>query len=179
MGSGSWNATKPHDPPPGRGFTEGVYPSFAYGTHVVEVEVDQTTGQTKVIGFTACHDIGRAINPMAAEGQIEGGIAQALGSGLWEEMIVEDGVIANPNFVDYRLPTILDVPPIAVSLVEEPDPVGPFGAKGIGEHPILGPGPALINAIADATGAQMAEIPVSPERLFDRMQADATTRKLS
>lgn len=169
VGVGSWNATKPHDPPVGGGFTEGLYPSFAYGTHVVEVEVDPDTGQTTVLNYTACHDIGKAINPMAAEGQIEGGVAQALGSGLWEEMLVTDGVIQNPNFVDYRLPTILDVPPIAVSLVEEPDVLGPFGAKGIGEHPILGPGPALVNAIADATGVQMSEIPVTPERLHNRL----------
>jgi CO/xanthine dehydrogenase Mo-binding subunit len=171
IGVGTWNASKPHDPPLGRGFTEGVYPSFAYGTHVVEVEVDPDTGQTRVLNYTACHDIGRAINPMAAEGQIEGGITQALGSGLWEEMIVKEGVIVNPNFVDYRMPTMLDTPPIDVSLIEEPDRLGPFGAKGIGEHPILGPGPALVNAIADATGAQLSEIPVTPERLYDQMQA--------
>jgi CO/xanthine dehydrogenase Mo-binding subunit len=172
VGVGLWNASKPHDPPLGRGFPEGRYPSFAFGTHVVEIEVDPDTGQTKVLSYTACHDIGRAINPMAAEGQIEGGITQALGSGLWEEMMVTDGVIQNPNFVDYRIPTILDVPPIEVSLIEEPDALGPFGAKGIGEHPILGPGPALVNAIADATGAQMNEIPVSPERLYNKMHAD-------
>jgi CO/xanthine dehydrogenase Mo-binding subunit len=106
---------------------------------------------------------------MGAEGQIEGGIAQGLGGGLWEEMIVRDGVIENPNFVDYRLPTMLDTPPIHVSLVEDPDPIGPFGAKGIGEHPILGPAPALANAIADATGVRITEIPVTPERLHSLM----------
>jgi CO/xanthine dehydrogenase Mo-binding subunit len=169
VGTGLWNATQPHETMPGRGFTEGIYPSFAYGTHVVEIEVDPDTGQTKVLNYTACHDIGRAINPMAAEGQIEGGISQGLGAGLWEEMTLTDGVIENPNFVDYRLPTILDTPPIDVSLIEEPDPIGPFGAKGIGEHPILGPGPAVANAIADVAGVHVTRIPVSPERLYALM----------
>jgi xanthine dehydrogenase molybdenum-binding subunit len=169
IGRGVWNATKPHDSTIGRGFTEGQSSGFGFGTHVVEVEVDPDTGQTKVLSYTACHDIGRAINPMGVEGQIEGGIAQGLGGGLWEEMMVSDGVIENPNFVDYRLPTILDTPPIHVSLIEEPDPIGPFGAKGIGEHPILAPAPALANAIADATGVTVTEIPVTPERLHALM----------
>jgi CO/xanthine dehydrogenase Mo-binding subunit len=173
VGRGVWNATIPHNPKIGRGFTEGQSSGFGFGTHVVEVEVDPDTGQTKVLNYTACHDIGRAINPMGAEGQIEGGIAQGLGGGLWEEMIVRDGVIENPNFVDYRLPTMLDTPPIHVSLVEDPDPIGPFGAKGIGEHPILGPAPALANAIADATGVRITEIPVTPERLHSLMHGVA------
>ncbi len=169
VGKGLWNATTSHDQRVGRGFTEGQSAGFGFGTHVVEVEVDPDTGQTKVLNYTACHDIGRAINPMGVEGQIEGGIAQGLGGGLWEEMIVMDGVIVNPNFVDYHVPTMLDTPPIQVSLVEDPDPVGPFGAKGIGEHPILGPAPAVANAIADATGVRITEIPVTPERLHALM----------
>jgi len=169
IGTGSWHSTRPAEKPAGRGFAEPWKASFGVGTHVVEVEVDPDTGQTRVLNYTACHDIGRTINPMGAEGQIEGGVAQGLGGGLWEEMMVRDGVIQNPNLVDYRLPTILDTPPIQVSFVEEPDPSGPFGAKGIGEHPILGPAPAVANAIADATGVSVTEIPVSPERLYTLM----------
>ncbi len=170
VGISSWNATKPHDPPLGGGFSEEAFPAFGYGTHVVEVEVDPDTGQTKVLNYTACHDVGRAINPMGVEGQIEGGIAQGLGGGLWEEIMLTDGIIENPSLVDYRLPTILDVPPIEVSLIEDPDPLGPFGAKGVGEHPILGPAPAVANAIGDATGVHVTQIPVTPERLYTMMR---------
>jgi CO/xanthine dehydrogenase Mo-binding subunit len=173
IGVGSWRASKPHDPRVGLGYTEEWSSGYAFGTHVAEVEVDPDTGQVRVVNYTACHDVGRAINPMGVEGQIEGGIVQGLGGGLWEEMIIVDGEIKNPNFVDYHLPTMLDAPPIRVSLVEEPDPIGPFGAKGIGEHPIHGPAPAVANAIADATGVSIAQIPISPERLYMLMQ-DAT-----
>jgi CO/xanthine dehydrogenase Mo-binding subunit len=173
VGTGSWVASKPHNPDIGLGYTEEWSSGYAFATHVAEVEVDPDTGQTRVINYTACHDVGRAINPMAVEGQIEGGVAQGLGGGLWEEMIIEGGTIRNPNFVDYHLPTILDTPPIQVSLVEEPDPIGPFGAKGIGEHPIHGPAPAVANAISDATGVRITQIPVSPERLYDLMHGDA------
>jgi CO/xanthine dehydrogenase Mo-binding subunit len=172
LGVGSWHASKPHNPEIGVGYTEEWSSGYAFGTHVAEVEVDPDTGQVRVLNYTACHDVGRAINPMAVEGQIEGGIAQGLGGGLWEEMIIEGGTIRNPNFVDYHLPTILDTPPIQVSLVEEPDPIGPFGAKGIGEHPIHGPAPAVANAISDATGVRITQIPVSPERLYDLMHGD-------
>ena len=106
---------------------------------------------------------------MALEGQIEGAIAQGLGGCLFEEMIVEDGRIQNPNFVDYHLPTILDAPTIHTSIIEIPDAKGPFGAKGIGEHPILGPGPAIANAVADAAGVAITEIPITPERLVNAM----------
>ena len=131
--------------------------------------MDPDTGETTVLNYTACHDVGRAINPMGTEGQIEGGVGQGLGAGLWEELRISDGTIRNPNFVDYQLPTILDTPPIDVSLVEIPDPRGPFGAKGVGEHPILGPGPAVANAIGDAVGVHVSEIPVTPERLYRLM----------
>jgi len=169
VGAGSWFAYRHHDTPAGGGLAEGEYPSYGFGTHVAEVEIDPDTGQIQVIGYTACHDVGRAINPMALEGQIEGAIAQGLGGCLFEEMIVEDGRIRNPNFVDYHLPTILDAPIIHTSIIEIPDAKGPFGAKGIGEHPILGPGPAIANAVADAAGVAITEIPITPERLFNAM----------
>ena len=126
-----------------------------------------------VLDYTACHDVGQAINPMALEGQIEGAIAQGIGGSLWEEMLVVDGRILNPNFVDYRLPTILDMPRVRVSTVEIPDALGPFGAKGIGEHPILGPGPAITNAVADAAGISINQIPITPERLTTAIDAAA------
>ncbi|MDJ0924720.1 MAG: xanthine dehydrogenase family protein molybdopterin-binding subunit [Acidimicrobiia bacterium] len=174
VGAGSWHASKPHDPQIGSGYTEEWSSGYAFATHVAEVEVDPDTGQTRVVDYTACHDVGRAINPMAVEGQIEGGVAQGLGAGLWEEMIIDTGTIRNPNFVDYHMPTILDTPPIRVSLVQEPDPIGPFGAKGVGEHPIHGPAPAVANAIADATGVRITEIPVTPERLYELMHGESS-----
>lgn len=165
VGVGSWFGSGRHDEPVGEGFAEELYPTFGFGTHVAEVEIDPDTGQVTVLDYTACHDVGRAINPMALEGQIEGGISQGLGGALWEEMLVSGGKIQNPNFVDYRLPTILDMPRVRTSIVEVPDALGPFGAKGIGEHPILGPGPAIANAVFDAAGVAMNEIPITPEKL--------------
>jgi len=173
VGIGSWSAYRHHDQPVGGGFGEGLYPTFGFGTHVAEVEIDPDTGQVSVLDYTACHDVGKAINPVALEGQIEGAVAQGLGGALWEEMLVSDGRILNANFVDYRLPTILDMPRVQISLIEVPDALGPFGAKGIGEHPILGPGPAIANAIADASGLRLNQIPVTPERLVNAIDASA------
>jgi CO/xanthine dehydrogenase Mo-binding subunit len=170
LGHGRWIGETPFEEKVGEGYPEGPYPTWAYGTHVVEVEVDPDTGQTKVLNFTACHDVGRALNPKGLEGQVEGGVVQGIGYGLYEEMIMRDGVLQNPNMVDYKIPTSLDVPRIESSFVEVPDAKGPFGAKGIGEHPILGPAPALINAIEDATGVALREIPASVERLYYAMR---------
>ncbi len=171
IGVGSWSAYGHHDEPIGGGFAEGLYPTFGFGTHIAEVEIDPQTGQVTILGYTASHDVGKAINPMALVGQIEGAIAQGLGGSLWEEVMIEDGRILNPNLVDYRLPTILDMPRIKTSLIEVPDALGPFGAKGIGEHPILGPGPAIANAVADAAGIAITQIPITPQRLATAIAA--------
>lgn len=173
VGLGSWMGSKPHDEPVEGGFAEGTYPTFAFGTHVAEVEIDPDTGQVATVGYTACHDVGKAINPLALEGQIEGGITQGLGGSLWEEILITNGKIKNPNFVDYRLSTTLDTPAIAIDLVEQPDQLGSFGARGVGEHPIVGPGPAIANAVAAVAGVDITQIPVTPERLttaIDRAQ---------
>jgi CO/xanthine dehydrogenase Mo-binding subunit len=140
--------------------------TFLFGTHVAEVEVDVETGKTRVLNFTACHDVGKALNPAGVIGQIEGGLVQGIGSGLYEELQVEQGQIVNPSFADYRIPTALDTPPITALYDEAPDSTGPFGAKGIGEPPIMPPAPAIANAIFDATGVRVCEIPITPERLF-------------
>lgn len=171
IGVGSWHASRHHDEPVGGGSAEGIYPTFGFGTHVAEVEIDPDTGQVTILDYTACHDVGKAINPVALEGQIEGAIAQGLGGGLWEEILVSDGRILNPSFTDYRIPTIMDVPRMRISLVEVPDALGPFGAKGIGEHPILGPGPSVANAISDAANISINRIPVTAERLAKGMDA--------
>lgn len=166
LGSGSWLAAGPFAQPVGDGYAQGPVGTFLFGTHVAEVEVDVETGKTRVLNFTACHDVGKALNPAGVIGQIEGGLVQGIGCSLYEELQVEQGHIANPSFADYRIPTALDTPPIKALYDESPDPTGPFGAKGIGEPPIMPPAPAIANAIFDATGVRVLEIPITPERLF-------------
>ena len=166
IGSGSWLAAGAFPQAVGEGYGAGPLGTFLFGTHVAEVEVDPETGQTQVLRYTACHDAGTVINPIGIEGQIEGGVAQGIGSALFEESQVNAGRILNANFADYRLPTALDVPEITVACVQEPDPTGPFGAKGIGETPIMAVAPAIANAILDATGVAACTIPITPERLY-------------
>jgi CO/xanthine dehydrogenase Mo-binding subunit len=172
IGSGSWLAAGASFPEPvGAGYGAGPLGTFLFGTHVAEVEVDPETGQTRVLRYTACHDAGTVINPDGLAGQIEGGVVQGIGSALYEESQVVGGRILNANFADYRLPTVLDVPEITVACVEVPDPTGPFGAKGIGETPIMPVAPAIANAILDATGVAMNAIPITAERLHAALGA--------
>jgi CO/xanthine dehydrogenase Mo-binding subunit len=138
----------------------------AFAAQVAEVEVDPKTGQVKVLKFWAAHDLGRAINPMFAEGQIEGGIAQGIGFALTEHLVRHKGETLNPNFRDYKLPTALDVPPIETILVESNDPNGPFGAKAAGE-PTSNPTPgAIANAVCDAVGIRIKSLPITPEKVL-------------
>ncbi len=141
-------------------------PTFAFACQVVELEVDTLTGQVKIIKVTAAHDTGRTINPMMAEGQIEGSVLQGLGYALTEECVEQEGNLLNPNFADYKIWTALDSPSYDVILIESIDPDGPFGAKGIGE-PGLVPMPAAVaNAIYHATGVRFKQLPLNQERIF-------------
>lgn len=141
--------------------------AFTFGAQVVEVEVDEVTGKVDVVEAWCAHDVGRAINPGAVEGQIQGGFVQGLGYALTEEMVWDGGRLINPNFQDYKIPCSLDVPfEINALIVEEPDPLHPFGAKGIGEPPLIGAAAAIPNAIAAATGVRVRRLPVSPERML-------------
>ena len=134
------------------------------------MQVDPNTGHVTVIDFVAAHDVGRAINPMATEGQIRGGVTQGLGWTLMENMAYEDGRLINPHFVDYIVPSALDVPEIKPILVEPIEPNGPYGAKGIGE-PALNPTMAAItNAIYNATGIRVKTLPVSPEKILAELK---------
>ena len=143
-----------------------ISPAYPFACQIAEVEVDPNTGQVTVTNFVAAHDVGRAINPMATEGQIRGGVTQGLGWTLMEDMAYENGKIINPDFVDYIVPSALDVPDIKPILVEPIEPNGPYGAKGIGE-PALNPTMAAItNAIYNATGVRIKKLPVSPEKLL-------------
>jgi len=124
------------------------------------------TGQVKIIKVTAAHDTGRTINPMMAEGQIEGSILQGLGYALSEECVEQEGNLLNSNFADYKIWTAMDTPPFEVILIESIDPEGPFGAKGIGE-PGLVPLPAAVaNAVYHATGVRFKQLPLNQERIF-------------
>jgi CO/xanthine dehydrogenase Mo-binding subunit len=147
-----------------------ISPAYPFGCQIAEVEVDPDTGQVSVTNFVAAHDVGRAINPMATIGQIQGGIAQGLGWTLMENMAYEDGKMINADFVDYIVPSCFDIPDIKAILVEPIEPNGPYGAKGIGE-PALNPTMAAItNAIYDATGVRIKELPVNPQKLLAQIQ---------
>ena len=143
----------------------GVY---TFGAQIVEVEVDETTGKVEVAQVWSAHDVGRAINPGAVEGQIQGGVVQALGYSLFEEMVWDGGRLVNPSFMDYKIPGALDVPSrISNSIIiENPELTHPFGAKGIGEPPIVGVAPAVANAVSHATGVRVRRLPVTPERVL-------------
>ncbi|HWK67719.1 MAG TPA: molybdopterin cofactor-binding domain-containing protein [Rhizobiaceae bacterium] len=143
------------------------YAVYGYGAQIAEIEVDMSLGTVKLIKVTAAHDVGKAINPILAEGQIEGGIAQGIGMALMEEYVPG----RTENLHDYLIPTIGDVPPIETILVEVPDPEGPFGAKGLGEHVLIPTAPAILNAIRHATGVLVAKVPATPSRVLAAIHA--------
>ncbi len=147
--------------------------TYLFGAHVSQVLVDIETGEVKVERHIACHDVGKAINPQAVRGQITGGVAQGIGMALMEEVISKKGRILNGNFTDYILPTIKDVPHVECIVLENTDPGGPFGARGVGEPPLIGAVPAVLGAIQDATGTAPNILPCTPERVW-RMLQDGT-----
>ncbi len=142
------------------------YALYGFGAQMVELEVDLTLGTTRLLKITAAHDLGRAINPTLARGQIEGGIAQGIGMALMEEYLPG----RTDNLHDYLIPTTSDVPPIESLLIEVPDPEGPYGAKGLGEHTLIPTTPAILNAIRHATGVVATRLPLLPHRLFAALQ---------
>ncbi len=164
---GPLSITKAYERPAEMVWDDARYRGDAYGSYgwacdVVEVEVDCDTWQARPVGFTTVQEIGRAIHPALAAGQIEGGSAQGLGYALLEQVVMRDGRMANAQLTNYIIPTTLDAPPMDVLLLENPYPHGPFGAKGVGEMPIDGPAPAVINALRHA-GFDLREIPATPE----------------
>ncbi|MEE8546153.1 MAG: molybdopterin cofactor-binding domain-containing protein [Alphaproteobacteria bacterium] len=148
--------------------------SYAHAAHVAEVEVDGATGEVRVLKVTAVQDVGRAINPMGLEGQIEGGIAMGLGYALSEELKIEQGIVKNPSFRDYKIFTAPDMPELDLHFIEIADPEGPLGAKGIAELPTIVIAPAVANAVYNATGVRFPAPPMTPERvaraLFEHRQ---------
>lgn len=144
----------------------------AFATHVVDVEVDTDTGKVTILRYTAFQDVGKAIHPSYVEGQIQGGAVQGIGWALNEEYVYNDqGVMANASFLDYRMPTTLDLPMIDAVLVEVANPGHPYGVRGVGEVPIVPPPAAIANAIYQAIGVRMEELPMSPGRIVARLLA--------
>jgi len=137
------------------------YAVYGFGAHMAEIEVDTDLGTVKVLKVTAAHDVGRAINPALIEGQIEGGVAQGLGMALMEEFFPGKA----ENLHDYLIPSAGDIPPVESILIEDPSPVGPFGAKGIGEQAVIPTAPAILNALHDAVGIRLRKIPATPDRV--------------
>jgi CO/xanthine dehydrogenase Mo-binding subunit len=172
--------TKEYERPTEMAWDDTSYRGDAYGTYgwacdVVELEVDRDTYEARPLVFTTVHEIGKAIHPMLAAGQIEGGSAQGLGYALLEEVVMRDGRMANASLTNYIIPTTLDTPTMDVVILENPYPHGPFGAKGVGEMPIDGPAPAVINALRHA-GFDLREIPATPERIMRARVAQQTTQ---
>ena len=150
-----------------------AYICYSFSANIVEVEVDTETGETRVLRVHSGHDAGRIINPTTGEGQVEGGVVQGLGYALVEEHATRDGRILNDQFSTYIIPTTLDTPEIHSILVEEEFPWGPYGAKGLGETPIIAVAPAVTNAIHNAVGIRLHEIPATPERVWTALRAKA------
>ena len=167
------------NPPPGLHWNDVTYSGDAYGTYawavyVAEVTVDTVTYEARVTDFVAVQEIGKVIHPVLAAGQIEGGVAQAIGVALYENVVWRDGRMANGQMTNYIMPTAADIPPIRVFFEEHPYPFGPEGAKGIpGELPMDGPAAAIVNAIENATGICIREIPATPEVLMEAMAEKA------
>jgi len=151
-------------------FRGNISATYGFAAQAAEVEVDTETGEVKVLKIAAAHDVGRAINPMAVEGQIEGGVSMGLGYGLYEELVLEKGRLLNPNFADYALPTALDMPPVDTLIVETVDPEGPFGAKGMAEPANNPTAPAIANAVYDAVGVRIKDLPITAEKVLKALK---------
>jgi CO/xanthine dehydrogenase Mo-binding subunit len=145
----------------------GSFPDYTFGAHAADVEVDMETGEVRVLGYAAAHDVGRAINPLRVEGQIQGGAYQGLGYALGEEIVTHDGQPMSTLLADYLLPYSADLPDVRAIIVESGEGKGPFGARGIGEPPIGNPAATIASAVAAATGARITRLPISPERLLE------------
>jgi len=173
---GPLRATSQYAPPPGlvwddERYRGDAYGSYAWAAYVAEVAVDLVTYETRVLDFVAVQEVGRVINPVMATGQIEGGVAQGIGYALYEQVTWREGRMVNGQMTNYIMPTSMDLPPIRVYFEEIPYAHGPGGAKGIGELPMDGAAPAIVNAIEHALGVSITRIPVTPEVLMEAMEA--------
>lgn len=158
----------------GRGFynspTQKAALAYSFGTHIAEVEVDPATGIVKLLKMTVAHDVGRAINPLAVEGQMDGQVFSGMAQTLFEECIMEKGQMLNPSGLDYKVPRPYEMPDIEHIIVETNDPYGPFGAKEVGEGPIVSTAYAIAAAVSNAVGYQFKEFPITPERVLSALK---------
>jgi CO/xanthine dehydrogenase Mo-binding subunit len=155
--------TTPLDPETGQVTGERAHVAMAVAAMRVVVEVDVELGLTRVVWIGTAQDVGKAVNPQAVHGQIEGGIAQGLGLALMEEIQTRDGRIVNASFTDYLIPTALDMPRVEAELIEEPEPDAPYGVKGVGEPPTVVSTAAIAAALREATGRALTRVPVRPD----------------
>jgi 4-hydroxybenzoyl-CoA reductase subunit alpha len=159
-----------------RGATVGSTVAYSYSAQVVEVEVDEETGQVTVEQVWVAHDCGKALNRLAVEGQVQGSVWMGMGQAMSEETGYYEGLPVAANMLNYRVPTIADSPPIDVQIIESNDPLGPFGAKEAGEGSLAGFLPALTNAVADAIGLRVSELPVTPDRVYRALEEKRRAR---
>jgi len=173
MGATGWAEAAPVDWDPKTGLGNAYF-VYAFACHIAEVEVDVLTGEAHVRGFWAVHDSGKIVNPKTAYGQVAGGIAQGIGYALLEELQAKDGRILYPTFTAYHIPTTMDMPEeLVIDFVEAPYSGGPFGAKGLGEVPLMASHAAVANAISHATGGRLREYPAIPERVLSLLEEKA------
>jgi CO/xanthine dehydrogenase Mo-binding subunit len=165
--SGSY--TPPRLAGPYKGSGVGPSPAYSFSAAVIEVDVDAKTGEVRVPEVWVAHDIGRAINPMLVVGQVEGSIYMALGEALMEEQSFRDGLHKFPSLLEYKSPTALETPVMHTYLVETIDPEGPFGAKEAGQGPLLPVIPAVANAVYNAVGVRIDEVPITPDKVLKAM----------
>jgi 4-hydroxybenzoyl-CoA reductase subunit alpha len=145
-------------------------PTYSFGAYVCEVEVDLRTAEVKVLRMTVAHDCGQPLNPMSVEGQIEGSIVMGMGYTLSEELLFEGGQTLNPSFLGYKIPTAIQTPEMSIDHIITQDPEGPFGAKETGEGSLDPTLAAISNAIYNATGVRIKELPITPERMLERLE---------
>jgi xanthine dehydrogenase molybdenum-binding subunit len=158
-----------YDPPNenmDRDFRGNLSATYSFGAHGVRVKVDEETGKVEILDYVAAHDVGRAINPLLLDGQVHGGVLMGLGYALTEQVILEKGRNMNPNFRDYKILTAKDAISLTPVVIETVDEDGPYGAKGIGEPGCVPTAPAIANAIYDAIGVRIKDLPITPERIL-------------
>jgi CO/xanthine dehydrogenase Mo-binding subunit len=143
---------------------------FTFGTHAAEVVVDEDTGEVTVLKYACCHDVGQAIHPQSVAGQMHGGVAQGIGFTLMEQVISDNGCIQTPSLREYLVPTSVDIPDISTIILASGEGLGAFANRGIGEPPAAASAGAIANAIYDAVGARITELPITPERVFNALQ---------
>jgi CO/xanthine dehydrogenase Mo-binding subunit len=161
-----------------KGAGAGLSPSYSFGACIAEVDVDTETGFVKIQNVWGAHDCGKAINPMAVEGQLEGSWHMGIGQALTEQMKYYNGLLVNNNFLDYKIPTTLDTPDIHTNIIETIDPEGPFGAKECGEgalHPVI---PAVANAIFNAVGVRITSLPISAEDILEQIKKNKAVEEV-